>query len=97
MVGIGVDDSLGSLGLSEEEPVPPAFSELCSDARKVFADWDAIKQCEARHGLGMIEREPKRYVTSPVMSDQRELIMTKCVHDLDDVARYGALRMRAVV
>jgi hypothetical protein len=43
-IKISVDDPLGDLRLSEEEPVPPACGELGGDPGKVFADRDAIEQ-----------------------------------------------------
>jgi len=43
-VRVGVDDPLGNLRLSEEEPVPPSCGELGGGPGKVFADRDAIEQ-----------------------------------------------------
>lgn len=74
-VGVGVDDPLRCLRLSEEEPVPPAGRELRVRTGEVFADRDAVQQRETRHQVAVIQGEAEGDVASPVMTGESELFV----------------------
>jgi len=81
-VWIGGYDSFGWFrGLSHEEPVPPTSREVSVAAIEGFNNRDRIEDSQVTHVVGMIQGQSKRHVSTAVVTDHGESIMTKFMHE----------------
>lgn len=77
--------------------MPPAGGEFSVGASQLLADRDAVQQRQPGHQLRMVQGQPQRHLTAPIVPGQGESIVTQSLHHGHQVAGRRTFAVRGVV